>query len=177
MTASWLLQMGWPEVYVVEDAPEIEEVTAHELKASGATAQVIDFGTSIEYREGHVPGAAFAIRSRLADRQEKLAQAGVIVCTSPDGEVARLAAADLQRLAKVPVRVLAGGTQAWRAAGLPLETGQTTMWETNEDVYYKPYDGKTQVEQAMRDYLDWEVALIEKIERDSDVRFVDFPRP
>lgn len=175
MTASWLLQMGWPEVYVVEDASDIEEVSAQELEALGATAQVIDFATSIEYREGHVPGAAFAIRSRLAGQQEKFAQSGIIVCTSPDGELARFAAADLQRLAKVPVRVLAGGTAAWRAAGLPVETGQTAMWEPNDDVYYKPYDGKSQVEQAMRDYLDWEVALIEKIGRDSDVRFVEFP--
>ena len=77
--------------------------------------------------------------------------------------------------ATAPVKVLAGGTAAWRAAGLPVETGQTLMWETSDDVYYKPYDGKTQVEQAMRDYLDWEVALVEKIARDSDVRFVDFP--
>ncbi len=175
MTASWLLQMGWPEVYVVEDAAEIEPISAQELQALGATAQVIDFGTSIEYREGHIPGAAFAIRSRLAERQDRFAQSGIIVCTSPDGELARFAAADLRLMAKVPVRALAGGTAAWRAAGLPLETGQTTMWEPNEDVYYKPYDGKTQVEQAMRDYLDWEVALMEKIGRDSDVRFVEFP--
>ncbi len=175
MTASWLVQMGWPEVYVVEDAAEIGEITAQELKALGATAQVLDFGTSIEYREGHVPGAVFAIRSRLAERREKFAQEGSIVCASPDGVFARYAAADIQGLAKVPVWVLAGGTDAWRAAGLPMETGQTKMWEPNEDVYYKPYDGKSQVEQAMRDYLDWEVALMEKIARDSDVRFVDFP--
>jgi len=31
------------------------------------------------------------------------------------------------------------------------------------------------VEQAMQDYLDWEVALVEKIGRDSDVPFVSFP--
>ena len=174
MTASWLLQMGWPEVYVVEVAPEVQEVAPADLKKLGQV-QVIDFATSIEYREGHVPGAAFAIRSRLAAQKDKLATSGTIVCTSPDGMIARFAAADLQAIATVPVKVLAGGTQAWRAAGLPVETGQTVMWEPNEDVYYKPYDGKSQVEQAMRDYLDWEVALMEKIGRDTDVRFVDFP--
>jgi hypothetical protein len=97
------------------------------------------------------------------------------VCTSPDGVLAKFAAADLARITDVPVKALAGGTAAWKAAGFALETGQTDMWEPNEDVYYKPYDGKSQVEQAMRDYLDWEVALMEKIGRDSDVRFVDFP--
>ena len=174
MTASWLLQMGWPEVYVVEDAPTVEEISAQDLKSLGAV-QVLDFGTSIEYREAHVPGAVFAIRSRLAEQRDKLATDGTVVCTSPDGTLARFAAADLANLTTAPVRVLAGGTDAWRACGLPVETGLTNMWEPNEDVYYKPYDGKSQVEQAMRDYLDWEVALMEKIARDSDVRFVDFP--
>ena len=174
MTASWLLQMGWPEVYVVEDAPRVEEISTQELKALGKV-QVLDFGTSLEYRAGHVPGAAFAIRSRLAERRDKLAQSGAIVCTSPDGVFARFAAADLGGIASVPVKVLAGGTAAWRAAGMPVETGETVMWEANDDVYYKPYDRKSQVEQAMQDYLDWEVALMEKIARDSDVRFVEFP--
>ena len=174
MTASWLLQMGWPEVYVVEDAPRVEEISTQELKALGKV-QVLDFGTSLEYRAGHVPGAAFAIRSRLAERRDKLAQSGVIVCTSPDGVFARFAAADLGGIASVPVKALAGGTAAWRAAGMPVETGETVMWEANDDVYYKPYDRKSQVEQAMQDYLDWEVALMEKIARDSDVRFVEFP--
>jgi 3-mercaptopyruvate sulfurtransferase SseA len=111
----------------------------------------------------------------LSERREKLSTSGTIVCTSRDGTFARFAAADLRGMTAVPVKVLAGGTAAWRAAGLPIETGETTMWEPNEDVYYKPYDGKSQVEQAMRDYLDWEVALMEKIKRDSDVPFVDYP--
>lgn len=174
MTASWLLQMGWPEVYVFEDAPRVEEIAAADLHGL-KDVQVLDFGTSIDYRTAHVPGAAFAIRSRLAERRDKLAQSGAIVCTSPDGVLARFAAADLAKLATVPVKVLAGGLAAWRAAGLPVESGETLMWEPNEDIYYKPYDRKSQVEQAMQDYLDWEVALVEKIGRDSDVRFVDFP--
>jgi rhodanese-related sulfurtransferase len=174
MTASWLLQMGWPEVYVIEDAPQADEISPQSLKAMGK-AQVLDFGTSLEYRAGHIPGAAFAIRSRLAERREKLAQDGIIVCTSPDGVFARFAAADLRGVASVPVKVLAGGTAAWRASGLPMEAGETALWETTEDVYYKPYDRKSQVEQAMQDYLDWEVALTEKIARDSDVPFVQFP--
>ena len=174
MTASWLLQMGWPEVYVFEDAPRVEELSAADLGGL-KDVQVLDFSTSLEYRAGHVPGAAFAIRSRLGERREKLAQSGVIVCTSPDGVFARYAAADLARLTAVPVKVLAGGFAAWRSAGLPIESGETLMWEPNEDVYYKPYDRKSQVEQAMQDYLDWEVALMDKIGRDTDVRFVDFP--
>ena len=54
-----------------------------------------------------------------------------VVCPWPDGVRARYAAADLNALA------LEGGTAAWRAAGLPMESGETKMLEPPEDVYYK----------------------------------------
>jgi len=66
-------------------------------------------------------------------------------------------------------------TAAWRAAGLPMEAGETRMLEPPEDVYYKPYDHQSQVEAAMQDYLQWEVALLDQIRRDPDCRFRDFP--
>ncbi len=185
MTASWLLQMGWPEVYVamnvafdsVESAvsgnfPPCPTVAVKDLKAEGAL--VLDFASSLHYREGHIPGASFAIRARLAGHVGKLGDRAV-VCTSPDGLLARYAAADLSTLLGREVRALAGGTDAWRAAGLPMESGESKMLEPPEDVYYKPYDGTSQVESAMRDYLQWEVNLLEQIRRDPDCRFRDFP--
>ncbi|MBC7802840.1 MAG: sulfurtransferase, partial [Candidatus Parcubacteria bacterium] len=108
MTASWLLQMGWKDVFVVKDAaldsvspafalpaPSCPAISPRDLKAGEAL--VLDFGSSLQYREGHVPGAAFAIRSRLANR---LADCGSrpVVCTSPDGVLARYAALDLAAL-------------------------------------------------------------------------------
>jgi rhodanese-related sulfurtransferase len=180
MTASWLLQLGWPEVFVVTDgltgrlesgAPKISlpagrTISMEELQKHPGLL-ILDFATSIQYRKGHIPGAAFAIRSRLEKHSDSL-KGKAVVCTSPDGVLARYAAADLDAVA------LEGGTEAWRAAGLPLETGETKMLEPPEDVYYKPYDGRTQVEAAMRDYLQWEVALLEQVRRDPDCRFRDF---
>ena len=186
LTASWLLQMGWPEVYVVEgavldsrsvdfqpSAPSCPVLSPRELKDRDG-ALVLDFGTSLQYRAGHVPGAAFAIRSRLANHVPAFGSSS-IVCTSPDGALARHAAADLAQLLGREVHALEGGTDAWRAAGMPLETGETRMLEPPEDVYYKPYDHKAQIEAAMQDYLQWEVALVEQIRRDPDCRFRDFP--
>lgn len=98
-----------------------------------------------------------------------------MACTSPDGLLARFAAADLSALLKREVAALEGGTAAWREAGLPLETGETRMLEPPEDVWYKPYDHQSQVEAAMQDYLQWEVNLLEQIRRDPDCRFKDFP--
>jgi rhodanese-related sulfurtransferase len=63
----------------------------------------------------------------MAEDLGKLPKADAIVLTSPDGTLARLAAADLAGSNSAPVMVAAGGTQAWAAAGLPLETGTTHM--------------------------------------------------
>jgi len=187
MTASWLLQMGWADTCVVEDAlsarlekgsggrpaaPSCPVLSPQELKAIENTL-ILDFGTSLQYREGHLPGASFAIRSRLADQVQTFGSK-IIVCTSPDGLLARHAAADLAALLGREVHALEGGTAAWRAAGLPLESGETRMLEPPEDVYYKPYDHKARIEAAMQDYLQWEVALLEQIRRDPDCRFKDF---
>jgi rhodanese-related sulfurtransferase len=186
MTASWLLQMGWTEVFVVSGAnfdsrepafpaaaPSCALLKPEELKTKSNTL-ILDFASSLRYRAGHIPGAAFAIRARLANHLEEFG-GKEIACTSPDGRLARYAAAELSILLKRDIPALEGGTDAWRAAGLPLEAGETRMLEPPEDVYYKPYDHKSQVEAAMRDYLQWEVNLLEQIRRDPDCRFRDFP--
>jgi rhodanese-related sulfurtransferase len=185
MTASWLLQMGWREVFVVRDAvldsvqpafpphpPRCMTVPVKNLKPENAL--VLDFATSLQYRKGHIPGAAFAIRSRLEGHRQEFGSIP-IVCTSPDGVLARFAAADLTALLERDVAALEGGTAAWQAAGLPMEAGETRMLEPPEDVWTKPYDRRGQVEAAMQDYLTWEVALTEQISRDPDCRFRDFP--
>jgi len=59
---------------------------------------------------------------------------------------------------------------------LLLETGDTRMLEPAEDVWYKPYDHKAQIEAAMQDYLQWEVGLLEQVRRDPDCRFRNLPK-
>jgi hypothetical protein len=48
------------------------------------------------------------------------------------------------------------------------------MLDDTDDVYYLPYDHPDRVEQAMRDYLTWEVALVEQLARER-VAFPAFP--
>ncbi len=193
MTASWLIQMGWPSVSTIDCAPafggavETSRPGAPQApgcprekprdlveKLKSGTVEVLDFGTSIEYRKGHIPGSAWVIRSRVQNYAAKLATAQSIVCTSSDGEHAKWAAADLSKLLGRDVSVLEGGTAAWKAESLPLEQGETRMLEPPEDVYYKPYDGTSQIESAMQDYLQWELDLLAQIERDADCRFRRF---
>ena len=91
---------------------------------------------------------------------------------APDGALARLAAPEAEAIIGEPVKVLAGGTAAWRAAGLPLEAGGERMASAPDDVWLKPYHHSGGVEARMKEYLDWELGLVEQIERDGDARFL-----
>ena len=196
MTASWLIQMGWDEVYVLagawasgkaaagpapatvpgldEAAPETIAPAALEATIDRGEAVVLDLDTSPRYREGHIPGAWFAVRSRLAAALAKAPEAAMLVLTSPDGVLARLCAPEAARLTGMPVRVLDGGTGAWRAAGLAIATGAEHMADVADDVWRRPYDRAAGAEDAMTEYLSWELDLPDQIERDGDARFRTF---
>jgi rhodanese-related sulfurtransferase len=140
MTASWLRQMGWRDVFVhvgagtetgMPAAPVLGHPPPHSARiACGAlaallahdAATVIDLSLSPHYRSGHIPGAWFAIRARLALALPEIAMHGEIVLTSEDGCLAGLAVAEASSLTGRPVRYLYGGNTAWRVAGHPLAT-------------------------------------------------------
>jgi rhodanese-related sulfurtransferase len=188
MTASWLNQMGWDEVYVLEpDSGDWEiasgpravqipgfkrwrSIRARQFAADEAT--VIDLSTSLRYRGWHVPGAWWAVRSRLFEARAKIGDAGEVVLSSEDGVLAHLAAPEAAELWP-NVKVLEGGNKAWRAAKLATESGMAKPTTTLDDVWYKPYDHEheSDYEKHARAYLDWEVALVEQIRRDPAIRF------
>lgn len=197
MTAAWLLQMGWKDVFVLPGAHEGEAlergpstppvlgldaanpatIAPAALRAAidAGTAAVADLDFSLAYREGHVPGAWHVVRARLDTQLAKIPAAGCVVLTSPDGVLARLAAAEAAALVSMPVKVLEGGTAAWRAAGLPLEAGDARMTGPADDMQYRALDRATDVEAAIREYLTWEVELLEAVEADPDFGFRRFP--
>ncbi len=192
MTASWLKQMGWSEVAVLIAGPAegnrvtgrhvslvlgLDTVTASEIGANelsralaSGSAVVVDLDFSRRYAQGHIPGAWFATRARLGDAFAKLPAAKTIVLTSPDGRLARLAA-ESAGVAAVPVVVLAGGTQAWVEAGLPLEQGATHMACEADDVVLSARERNQDREAAMREYLEWEINLVNDMASDDDHRF------
>ena len=204
MAASWLIQMGWREVFVLEDGqlpfgleqgphqPEIPGLDGIEVEelSPGELAQelddpdlndsegpvVVDLALSPTYRKGHIPGAWFAIRTDLPQALPKLPQGRPLVLASPDGIHARLTAPEAAAIWQGPVLVLTGGTNAWRAMGLPLEEGDDRLASEPVDVHPKPYDHASGQEQAMRDYLTWEVDLVHRVEKDGEARFEPFPK-
>ena len=70
--------------------------------------------------------------------------------------------------------MLAGGNDAWFAAGRPEEKGIERATTAIDDVAYKAYDHVKDYAQRAREYLEWEVALVEQIKRDPAIRFRAF---
>jgi rhodanese-related sulfurtransferase len=180
MTASWLNQMGWHDVYVLPSFAGFAIDTgprkpAFSFKPWAITTQaggskVLDFSTSLRFHHRHVPGAWWVVRSRLKEAREKIGDdARVLLLTSEDGVLAHLAAAEVAALwPKAQVRVLDGGNAAWKGS---WESGSERATTARDDVWYKPYDHEAGFEQHAREYLEWEVALLEQIKRDPTIRF------
>jgi len=193
MTASWLIQMGWAAVYVLEGgigteglvagaaAPsvlgplEAAEVTPDALVERLNDVSVIDLGLSRDYDRAHIPGAAWCTRVRLTDALREAPDRRLVVLTSDDGLLARVALPEARAFfadsSGREVHALAGGTDHWIAEGHPTASGLEHTIGPTDDVWFKPYDHRGRQEQFMRDYLSWEVALVEQIERDGTTRF------
>jgi rhodanese-related sulfurtransferase len=185
MTASWLKQMGWREVFVLAAAgdekgqppaqvlgqapPRDRLIAAQELSELVAKDRVtvVDLSLSPAYRKGHIPGAWFAIRTRLGHALSKIPMNGELILTSEDGTLAGLTLAET----RTPARALAGGNAAWAAAGLPLST-EARMADEPLDYWPKPYERPGNTTEAMNEYLSWEVDLLPRIARDGTTRFI-----
>ena len=135
---------------------------------------VIDLADSLTYRDGHIPGAWFAVRARLKDSIKKIPDARFTVLTSPDGVLAQLAAPELKAMGR-RVAVLVDGTDAWKAERRELEKGFTSMADETNDVWYRPYDMDDTNEGAMKQYLSWEINLVNQLEKDGTTKFRKFP--
>lgn len=177
MTASWLNQMGWNDVYVLDDLgglptergprPPAAVKRWETIAAGELSGRVLDLSTSLRFRRGHIPGAWWGVRSRLAEARSLLNDAEKLVLTSEDGLVAHLAAPEAAVLWSKVV-VLEGGNAAWTGA---MESGLERATTAPDDVAYKPYDHPAGYRERAREYLEWEVALVEQIKRDPAIRF------
>jgi len=196
MTASWLIQLGHGDVHVLAahpaapetgaatPAPELftpfsDTISTGDLRTAlnaGEALSVIDLATSLAFRARHIPMAQWTVRSRIGDCAAALPDGAPVVLTSPDGRLAHYAAHELAAArGDLAIRVLDGGTAAWRAADGAMESGiESNALTEIDDVWWKPYDNANRVRQAMEDYLTWEVGLVEQVNRDKLVEFRRF---
>lgn len=192
MTASWLRQMGWREVFVLPEEGHETEAPATPILGSPPPPQlcidcaglaellarneatVVDLSPSRDYLKAHIPGAWFAIRSRLERALAKIPLRGTLVLTSEDGVLAGRAAPEARVLADRPVRALEGGNAAWLACGHALTAEDPRMADEVIDVWLKPYERAGDGTAAMHEYLAWEIDLPARIARDGTANFVLF---
>src|SRR5262249_42130550 len=144
--------------------PAVEKwATTREI--DGAT--VLDLSTSLRFHYSHVPGAWWGVRSRLAEAAAKIGDVSSLILTSEDSVVAHLAAPEAAELfPNAEVRVLEGGNAAWSGE---TESGTDRATTERDDVWYKPYDHAQDYKKFAREYLEWEVALVEQIKRDPTI--------
>jgi len=194
MTAHWLNQMGWEEVYVLEPegadgfagwptekgprkptVPGLADWPAVSPNGLDPDSLILDLATSLRFRARHIPGAWWAVRSRLAEAKEQFPEVKGIVLTSDDGILAQLAAPEAAALwPAAEVKVLEGGNEAYFARGARAESGIERATTTIDDVAYKAYEHARDYEKHAREYLAWEVALVDQIKRDPAIRFRTF---
>jgi rhodanese-related sulfurtransferase len=182
VVAAWLRQLGHEacviegglasaakgsarEPVVAPDLPKLKTMSAQEVSGalSSHSVQVIDVRPGMSYRKGHIPQAAWSIRPRIATAVADRTKPVVLVADDP--AVAALAAVDLGNAGCSDVRLLAGGYEAWRAAGLPITASPNspTDAECIDFLFFTHgrHDGNAE---AARQYLTWEIGLVDQLD-------------
>lgn len=182
MTAQWLRQLGH-EACVLEGgiaaaggikAPgadakpaqpaTLASITAAELreKLGDGSAQVIDVRPSVNYRKEHIDGAVWSIRPRVAAVADGK---GTVVLVADDPAIAALAGLDLVEAGVRDVRVLAGGHEAAKAAGLKVAATPSEPADADciDHLFFTAgrHEGD---EAAARQYLTWEIGLVDQLD-------------
>ena len=177
-TAIWLRGMGHRVWLLDSDAARTETGGADhppagvadtmdlkDLKSrADAGAQILDASRGLDYRAGHIEGAAWVTRARL-DRLNIDDPAGLVL-TGRDPALMAGVAAELTRLTgHTPGGILRGDPRSWRAAGLSVV--ETPDFPTEADCIdylffvHDRHDGNLD---AARRYLEWELGLLDQLD-------------
>src|SRR6476619_7380762 len=108
----------------MDGAAPMREITLESFVAAQRDgAYVIDVREPVEYVGGHVPGAELVPMAQLPAKIADLPKDRpvYVICASGNRS---LAMTDFLQRAGVQAMSVAGGTQAWAAAGHPIVTGR-----------------------------------------------------
>ena len=183
--ASWLRQMGH-DASVLEGGlasglalepvaaltpKPLVTIDARALSAridSGEVA-LVDLRPGMAFRAGHIAGARWSIRPRLAD--DLRGETRPLVLVADDPALAAWAAASELSDPAAPL-LLEGGMAAWRAAGLPLEATPAQPSDADcIDYLFFVHDRHDGNKEAARRYLAWETGLVAQLDAQERAAF------
>ena len=180
VTASWLRQLGH-QAYVLDGGvaaardlsaaapapalPVLDSLApaalAGLLRNSGA--RLLDLRPSMSFRAGHLAGAVWSIRPRLAETRSG-DRRPVVLIAAEDG-VAALAARDLRGAGVAGLRRLTGGPGDWTAAGLEVVATPDDPSDADcIDHLFFTHDRHQGNAEAARQYLAWEIGLVDRLD-------------
>ncbi len=182
VVAGWLRQLGH-EAFVLQGGtaaaaahdwrrpaaspsglPQLQAVSATEAAHSlrSGAVQVLDLRSGMSYRAGHIAGATWTIRPRVAAEAARAARTVVLVADDP--VVAALAAIDLKEGGAEDIRVLDGGYEAWQKACQPAESSPDRPSDADcIDFLFFTHDRHSNAD-AARQYLAWETGLLGQLD-------------
>jgi len=183
--ASWLRQMGHDASVlegglasglaleaVAAPAPKLlATIDARALSARVANGEValVDLRPGMAFRAGHIAGARWSIRPRLAD--DLRGETRPLVLVADDPALAAWAAASELADHAAPL-LLEGGMAAWRAAGLPLEATPALPSDADcIDYLFFVHDRHDGNKEAARRYLAWETGLVAQLDAQERAAF------
>ena len=162
LVASWFRQMGFPNVYALQSGItrwaahgwELEKGVPNPIpfgiqEASAKTRAVLPqavaampptkkifVGTSVEFADGHVPGARWTPRGWLELTIDDVAPCKdePILVTCANGIDSILAGSTLADMGYSHVSTLEGGMEGWRSQGLEVENGLAGVMTPPMDV-------------------------------------------
>ncbi|MBS0337136.1 MAG: hypothetical protein JSS40_10055 [Proteobacteria bacterium] len=191
IAAGWLRRMGWKDVvvwpmsagpaelvsgpeprrYYANPQADIRTVSATRLAelVDRAEIDVFDLDTSLEYEKAHIPGARFIKRRSLRRVLGESDPARQVALTSSDGLVASFAAQECGLSGRV--MVLEHGKAGWAEHGFAMASGPESMIDPPDDVWRRPVEARGDPVSNMKQYLSWEIGLMEQIRKDQSIRF------
>ena len=176
VVASWLALMG-QDVWLlpvadypapasgdpVAEGPALARISAADYAAEAAKYRLIDLRQSSSFRAGHIAGAEWSVRPRLA--AALAGETRPVVFVADDARLLALALTELPSDLLARALWLDGGAAEWRDAGLGLVTMQDFEGrDSHIDYLFFVHDRHDGNKEAARQYLAWETGLIAQLD-------------
>ncbi|MEN2975614.1 rhodanese-like domain-containing protein [Tistrella bauzanensis] len=189
VVANWLRRMGWDVAVLdggstawgriapaglgheeaVSRLPALVLLRAAEVAAMRADASapvlMLDIRAGMAYRAGHIDGARWAIRPRIAAALADAAPDARIVLIADDARIARCVAVDLAARGRKVAGMLPADPRDWRAGGFAVVATPDEPSEADcIDYLFFVHDRHDGNLEAARRYLAWETGLLAQLD-------------